>query len=396
MTTFQEGDEEVQAAHKIRSDTPKRSTHWWLVVAVLAAWLAVFWFATAQCSLADVATLSCSITWPPPSTAITNIAEKAQLGDTFGTVNGLFGAVTLYLVYRTYHHERSSAEHQLAIATDELNLARQTSQEQMRFIRRERYYAEVAASIESYNGLLREVNAPDWKGGVLVATWQGRDALWHWWKRRVLETGHAENWGATRASILAKASPEIWLPIFRLIRDEENGMTTSKDIVNLFLTHKGSADALVQKVASAWQRLYAIHQYQLDALFRSWFHVCKTIESAESLDVDAETEWAVASRFRAQMSSIELTYLLANQVFSEGAEGDGYPQARRYCERYAIFDNYKPGIDPAAVVCISATGHGQSGIVEIRRAFEDKAFSSDEARKTFRRRSPVHGASANV
>jgi len=359
-------------------------SHGWVLVAGLAIWLSVAFFGTfgptTATQLFSGPIFGFFEGW---SFSFPGRPEKlGELGDSFGMLNGLFGAITLWLVYRTYRGDRESSETQAEMSALQLDQAKFAADAQIALTRSERYMSEVAAASQSYNGLLHDIVAPDGPG----ARWEGRNGLWHWWKRYLIQPGVGVRPGWKDAPT-KPLTP--WNTVRRLYDDEQADTTLLGDAwVKEQVVSHCNLDELVKYARPSWRKLYAQNWFQLDALFRSWFHVYKTINSAERMQVPAEIEWAAAARFRAQLSGIELAYLLANLVFSEGPDGKGFPEAIKMCERYAVFDNFAPGLDPIQYACLfGARGLSERGFAP-ERYIELSAFESRAAKAAFRGGSP--------
>lgn len=387
-----------------------RAKTWLLLTFVcIATWLATLFLALSDCTPQALLHGKCdcsptkllygqcdyksigSQTAELQTDALTRAALKGQFGDFFGVLNALFGAFTVLLVYRTWSAEqqRSKAERQEAAAAlaqqakdakaareqaeeqfagsleaqrQQVMEAKRASDAQIDLVRRERYYAEVEAAIQAYNGLLRDVAARQWRDKQhveLVTTWTGRHGLFHLWKTNITQRGVDGHWGYSQIDPLMKSALAgmVWHPVARqhsLSNFGPVGTTPQSDerdthdwVRNQLLAgEREKLEYLAKMVRVCWIDLYGSQRYQLDALFRAWFHVCKALESAELHQIDIDTEWRLASRFRAQLSWVELTYIMANQVFADGPEGEGFPDAIKYCARYAFFDNFVSGLDP--------------------------------------------------
>ena len=302
-------------------------------------------------------------------------AMKGQFGDVFGLLNGAFGAVTLWLVYLAYSREASSSE------------------AQMDFVRRERYLAEIDASIQAYNQQLHDIVVLKSQGENKQQTWTSKHGLMTLWTSRLTLPVKSDSRGDTLASQTSGLSPgdrnarfSIWSPINEHIEGHSN---ERKLVPQAFKNSEWVAQKLAQSdmdtvvgfgsaVREQWLAVYSEHRYQLDALFRTWYHTCKAVEQARALGIDAETEWRAAARWRSQLSWIELLFLLANQSLSEGDSGDGFPRAVALSSRYAMFDNLVAGLDPTVHAVLQVA----RGDIEIPggRALPKECFSSEAAK----------------
>jgi hypothetical protein len=321
-------------------------------------------------------------------------ASKGQFGDTFGVLNGLFGALTLWLVYRTFRRESESNSEQIRLAKEALDSERASSAAQIELVRIERYYSEIEAAKQAYNRLLQAVEIPDIPEGK--RSWPAAHGLFHAWKFIATIVCQAES--QTVTSQIARGTSQdiflkVWRPVAAAYRWDHNASLydaitperyerehfTSRWVQSQIESLDARiTDKYLSALLDSWRDSYTSNVYQFDALFRAWYHVCKAIANASEFQIDSATEWRAAARWRAQLSWIELVYLLSNQCLSEGENGNGFPKAVVLSERYAMFDNFQPGIDPTAHF-LNRLARGRLELAGARR-LKDEAFSSDLAR----------------
>ena len=280
---------------------------------------------------------------PPPSAS----GLKGQFGDFFGVLYALFGALTIVLVYSTFGIQKLQLDHSNQIAS-----------EQQLSARYERYLSEIAAATNAYNTAL---------GAILVPSnnskeWAGRHGLYHLWHTYMILPGLCSPSSAVSMKQLhyplssyihpeTQNSPSdisMWSPLRQQFKFEalvDDSLWSTEQWVRTQVNNlsKEVKASFATSMYSFWNTCYDMHKYQLDALFRSWYHVEIALQTASSLGIDSGTEWRAASRFRAQLSAIELQFLLANQLL---ARPPGYPRACAISEYYSIFDNLSFGLDP--------------------------------------------------
>ena len=356
---------------------PFLSGRWvWMLAAF--AWLITFVVAYSDCSIQQIVRMQCT-GWSLGTFNSVDTekiaAMKGQFGDVFGLLNGAFGAVTLWLVYLAYSREASSSE------------------AQMDFVRRERYLAEIDASIQAYNRQLHDIVVLESQGENRQQTWTSKHGLMTLWTSRLTRPVQIDPRGFLIAIETPGLSPQdkrakqsVWSPINEHI---EGYPTERKPLAPEFKNSKWVAQMLADSdketaasfanaVREKWLVVYSEYRYQLDALFRTWYHTCKAVEQARALGIDAETEWRAAARWRSQLSWIELLFLLANQSLSEGDSGDGFPRAVELSSRYAMFDNFVAGLDPTVHAVLQVA----RGDIEIPggRALPKECFSSEAAK----------------
>lgn len=344
------------------------------IACVLAAWGITFFAAVSDCSVQEWVSFECTnFAYPkkaelqsptskqsinqelsgkntgvsvgatlkdPPSSS----ELKGQFGDFFGVLNALFGALTLVTVYRAYQ-----------LQTSQVDDAKTNANKQLHAQQFERYLIEVEAAIASYNRLV---------GAIVVVDsnlrWESVHGLFHLWKVHMIfpAANQGPAYAGTYKNPLSESTNDstinLWSPMLRQL--DISSVTVDEKWLNSVwiesqIDHLNDDVMLAFKknIVSNWEKLYAMHRYQLDAVFRSWFHVYLTIATASEFNVDSDAEWRIASRFRAQLSSVELLFLLSNQVLSENPK---FPKAIKMSERYAMFDNYTADLDPIATVIL--------------------------------------------
>lgn len=349
-----------------------------IIFFTISAWCATFFAAASDCSVQDWIKLNCTqigfskIPIDDKSTKginyqgiKTNIDKntlfisveqpkdppdastlKGQFGDFFGVLNALFGALTLITVYGAYKLElKSTQDTQRATA------------EQLRTLRHERYLSDVDSAIQSYNRLLQLIDIPIPNSTNITAV----HGLVHLWNAYLTfggafggRTTNKYSYPTTYRHPIDKNDTNsfvnLWVPLLeqqgKLSNISEDGWNSENWINDQILNlSPPDVEDFANRLGINWRRLYSENRYQLDALFRAWYYVYKTINAANEFNIDIKTHWLVAARFRAQLSAIELQFLLCNQVF---AEFPGFPQATAMSQTYAIFNNYAPGVDPCA------------------------------------------------
>jgi hypothetical protein len=301
---------------------------------------------------------------------------KGQFGDFFGVLNALFGALTLVTVYFAYLLEKKSASE-----------TKHAVSEQLKSVGYERYLNDVDSAIQSYNRLLQAIVVPDKNN-----QWTSIHGLFHWWKGYLTSYGQlgglhdvANGYPCTykNPDNLQQINSRVnmWSPLLKQYGIQ--GVNFSSSWNNEFwIQHQikildpDEIIVFANRVRINWQRLYAENRYQLDALFRTWYYVCVTIQSAKKFDVDIISEWQVAARFRAQLSAIELQFLLCNQLLSESP---GFPKATLMSSKYAMFNNLVSGVDPISHL-LQQIAQGKLNAPAIKK-MDQSCFDSNLARR---------------
>jgi hypothetical protein len=257
--------------------------------------------------------------------------KKGQFGDFFGVLNALFGALTLVIVYSNLVEERHHAKREREAAKafhdasmkaqrDALDEARSSAQSSKAIQLRTNYYADINVAIQTYHRILGEVLVPvKDKEGALKSTWPARHGLFHLWHHFMVYK--LRNAHVTRSP--AGTCDAIWNDPFTLPKYMADDSEGYQRLTNLTRDH--------------WVTLYHENKYQLDALFRSWEFVYRTIsrDKVNKQIDDATHEFAAASWY-AQLSQIELQFVVAhatfgenkafNHVFSQVAQDPSFPE----------------------------------------------------------------------
>jgi hypothetical protein len=315
-----------------------------------------------------------------PSNIASHLERKGQFGDSFGVFTSLASAATLIIVFVALWFQRAT----LDAANESLKSNQETSRAQLELVRLERYYGEIAVAIAAYNNALRAVEfAEKNKSGE---RWTGTHGMFHLWKTLAYGVAHYAD-PRSRLEMKSPIAHRIWYGVQKSygIPIVESLLSGAKSTAWVTLeVHAMNDDdrvAHLNVLVSQWCEIYDVNVYQLDALYRCWYHVCKAIANTKEFEIDAETEWRAASRFRAQLSWIELAYLLANQSITDTDTSYGYAKSRILSERYAIFDNFSLSIDPMAHFLLGI-GKG-TYILKGTKQLNLSAFSSDLAKKEF-------------
>jgi hypothetical protein len=364
----------------------------WLAFFVALAWLFTFIIASSECFLMDFFRGQCKVGWAvfdDVKSAKDVAAAKGQFGDVFGVLNGAFGALTLFFVYRAFRSERASSDAQISL------------------VKLERYYAEVAAAVHAYEVALQGVAAAEWEelqqndkpSRKFVTNWTSKHGLFHLWKQYFTIPAIRDQWAYSVESYRGRIPSKVWAPIavqMGIDLEVESRVTFAQPHARTFYGEASVTQLLRDQseenndfqdlsnaVNGAWWRMYGSNRYQLDLLFRTWYHAFKTIATADDFDIDEATEWRIASRFRAQLSWIEMVFLLANQTFGNEPGSEGFPRAVEFSERYAMFDNFTPGLDPTVHALLAAAKGKTKHVTNI---FTLDSFESDRARKALGKR----------
>jgi hypothetical protein len=339
-----------------------------------------------------------------PADSESHLARKGQFGDSFGGFTSLISAITLIVVFtsmwfqsrslrmaqNTYSSAQSFQEKTVAAAERSLEASENSSKAQIELVKLERYYSEISSTTAAYNRALEKFVLPESKEQLNVR-WHGTQGLFHAWRSIVAAMADATQQSkpyrasdVTMTTNMTKSS-EVWWFVAELYgikshTPEASSVASEVWVRNIIRSmDEGMVENLISKLRASWRTFMIGNVYQVDALFRTWYRVYTTISNTQEFDIDGETQWRAAAQFRAQLSWIELSFLLMNQIFRFDDEADDYGKARALSERYAVFDNYRPGLDPAAnLLLLLANGTIEADQVSKLRSV---AFSTEKLRR---------------
>lgn len=235
----------------------------------------------------------------------TDSAHWGQLGDYLGgTINPLVGLATVILVLIN-----------IRIQQRELRLSLEQLQKSNAQSARQSFEQSLFAWLGNYRGLLGSIQAGDGKRGrSALLKWHGNfsfDENLSWWNISDEDRAKFKN---TRASAI-------------------NGNRDIEIIYKMFNQN------LIE-----YQNIYRENRSDLDALFRTLYRLIHWIDNSTEMDVIQRRHYV--SLVRAQLSWIELVFLLFNGLTEEGQK------FAVLCNKYALFDNLTAGGDDMlAVIC---------------------------------------------
>lgn len=259
---------------------------------------------------------------PPGDSGTSVLSRRGQFGEAFGAFNALVSTLALIgllLTLRTQQEQIRSQERTSAL-NDTL-------------IHQQQFQDQLFRAVDAYRDQLQTVTAPNPEGiGHIV----GRLALRDIWRNQLVR--HINHSGVPSLKVTLTAQLDAY-------SHEMSGIWNSNEevsqaIVNLL----GEMDArneihdeVVGRIGSAWHVVNLANRYQLDSLYRAWYTVYRVLETAPKYGMSPETINLYSATFRAQISWIEMAFLLANQFGLPG--NPTYPRACKYSVRYAAFDN---------------------------------------------------------
>lgn len=287
--------------------------------------------------------------------ASTLMTTRGQFGDTFGAFNALvstFALIGLLWTIRTQQQQLvDQDEHS---RRSDLLIAQQQFQEQL-------YRA-----IDAYRELLTQIRA---SADLEQQSLTGRNALNEMWVRQVQELLYLERPGSSPSQSRDGRRSTIPSSVRSASAIEEYCSSLQED--------DEERRRVLQAIGALWANLYIENRFQLDALFRSWYTVYRVLDTAHSYGLSPATISLYSASFRAQLSWIELAFLLVNQ--SALGENPKFPKACDMSNRYVVFDNLSVDGD-VVVSLLRRQAEAKGPYIAIEDATLTKhAFSGDVA-----------------
>lgn len=251
------------------------------------------------------------------------LSRRGQFGDAFGAFNALvstFALIGLLFTLRTQQDQIRSQE--------------KTSASNDRLVRQQQFQDQFFRAVDAYRDQLHAITSVSNNEQQALAT--GRLALLSIWRNQLVK--HIKSGGIEQLRLALEAQREAY-------ENEHSGIWNShKELIDAcnrlvaFLdADLKSQDDVLQRMGAAWQTVYLANRYQLDSLYRAWYTVYRVLDTAGVYQIPPETVRLYSAAFRAQVSWIEMAFLLINQFGLPG--NPTYPKACVYSIRYVSFDN---------------------------------------------------------
>jgi hypothetical protein len=255
------------------------------------------------------------------------IALRGQFGDAFGAFNALVSTFALIGLFFTIRSQQTQiGDQERAHRSSELLTRQQQFQEQ--------YYR----AIDAYKDLLSNVSVadPDSDYGRPDRVLNGRNALWAIWRHQFIKTIATVDGTSFDDAIKKQLDAYLYENLGRLNANRES-VRAIASVTDEFHRHPELRQEGLHRIGVAWNSVYNIHRFQLDSLFRSWYTAYRVLETAKMYDVSADAIRLYSAVFRAQLSWIEMAFLLVNQ--SGLPDNPCFPKACSISNRYSLFDN---------------------------------------------------------
>lgn len=291
----------------------------WLfwAIAVLVAWFIFLQIALSSTPASWMPDFLLSIfALPVGEQKVDVLALRGQLGDSFGPFNALVSSLALVGLISTLVLQQSIAkQHQFQI--------------------------QLFHAIEAYRSLLESFETPS-RGDLPrpgASAIRGRSGLEYAWKRYLVAVFEAKasefrlvapiNLDAAEASLDFAAISQL--------------TKAAGDQSTILISQQESRVRVLEALGQAWWMLYSSHRHHLDAMFRAWYTVHRILNEAPRYSVSPRSQFLYAASFRAQVSWIEMVFLLANQ--SGLPHNAKFPNACRFANYFCVYDNIEASTD---------------------------------------------------
>lgn len=282
------------------------------------------WFGYLALALSDTAPswVPEALRLPPGDSGASVLSRRGQFGDAFGAFNALVSTLALIGLLFTLRTQQRQIQSQ-----------ERTSASNDTLIRQQQFQDQLFRAVDAYRDQLQALTAPNSEGtGHIV----GRLALRDIWRNQLVL--HIDHSGLPSLKATLRAQLDAY-------GNEMSGIWNSYQEVSQLVVRllsemeaqKDVHDQILGRIGSAWQVVSLANRYQLDSLYRAWYTVYRVIETAPKYGVSPETMNLYSATFRAQISWIEMAFLLTNQFGLPG--NPAYPRACKHSVRYAAFDN---------------------------------------------------------
>ena len=238
------------------------------------------------------------------------LEARGQFGDSFGPFNALVSSLALVGVISTLALQQTVAKQQ-------------------------QFQEQLFHAVAAYQSLLESFETNYRTKSGEPGSLRGRSALQNAWQHYVV--------GPFLRNCKAPGMDDVARNVGSLFFGETVGFAATQGAIESvdrqvagWLSTDGATAAL-EVLGQAWWALYSSHRHHLDALFRAWYTVHRILNEAPNYSVTVDAQRLYAASFRAQISWIEMVYMLANQ--SALPHNAMFPRACRYANYFCAYDN---------------------------------------------------------
>lgn len=273
----------------------------------------------------------------PRDESSTILARRGQFGDAFGAFNALISTFALIGLFFTIRSQQQQlTEQEKASRTSEKLTHQQQFQEQ--------YYR----GVDAYRSLLTDFTM--FRDGVDGEAVHGRPALWLIWREQLIAHVRSDS-GTMFHSALCRQLEAYSNEGLGQWNSNADALSAVRALRDQLTVEPEVLDELVDSVGQAWRAVYGMYRYQFDSLFRAWYTVYRILDTASNYGLSDESIRLYAATYRAQLSWIEMAFLLINQ--SGLPENPAFPRACHLSNRYAVFDNLDVDSDVVVSVLVA-------------------------------------------
>ncbi|QET03912.1 hypothetical protein FOB72_17240 (plasmid) [Cupriavidus pauculus] len=272
-----------------------------------------------------------------------------QFGDFIGgTINPVVGLATVYLVLVTVKLQRR----ELQASLRELRISNKA-------LAKQGFENSFFSWLNSYHKLLDSIQ-------LTISNENAEAPEKIYIGRHALKRMHVGSFTAARV-ILKDSKSGKKLPTFQ--RRHRSSLSTPQDPLFFSNWSKDQRETAINMARDGYETVFDRHRYQLDGMFRTLFRLIKWVDESDPKIISREEKWQYIAIIRAQLSWIELVFLVYNCMTQRGEP------FIEYANKYALFDNL--GTEADGILILIRADPVISGIAA-------SAFSSDIARKQYR------------
>ncbi len=323
------------------------------IAALVALWLV--WLSIVLSSKAAPDNLAPYIALPSPS-EVSLLDLRAKLGDAFGPFNALISAIALAVLLRSLFLQQQQLDNQnfqfgrqLQILKKQIAEQRTQFDAESKLLRQQQFQEQFLSAINSYSAQLASIVIADSaendaSGNRSRSVRSGRDALY------LLFNGMFRDQLEKTCPILEDC---LSLQGAEKVNDATWYVNELKKevakVTSLISSSEFERNEVIAAIGSNWGAIYHLNRFQLDALFRAWYTVYRILDTGkDDYKLSSHQVKLYSATFRAQLSWIELVFLLLNQSALPG--NTSYAKACRYSNKYCLFDNLAVDADVVASI----------------------------------------------
>lgn len=274
-----------------------------------------------------------------PGDNASTLMSRGQFGDAFGAFNALVSTLALVALLTT-----------LGVQQKQLAAQQTQTRSEVRLMRQQQFQEQYFRAVDAYRVLLSEFQPLQLRGRHDEGPGRrGRSAMFVVWREYLLDplagcNGRLGDVVRQQLAASLERTPDSQ-------EAGDNARLQISRLVSAMSSDRALREEVVGEISLRWSHLYSTHRFQLDALFRAWYTVYRILDTAPMYELEVEAVRLYGASFRAQLSWIELAFLLANQ--SGLNPRARFPKACSLSNTYVVFDNLVDD-DDLVIACLSA------------------------------------------